>query len=198
MQRINLNMIPGTIRPRVHVSQYDTSRAVKFALYDGDAPFLPGDRYITIEGTKSDGTAFAYGVRSDLSGSVSGNEVTWTPCSQMTLLSESVECELVVYETGGGRTGSCNFFLVVEEAGIADSVDISETDLPALMELLGDATQATEDAAEAAAEATDAAETATEELESIRSTLAAATGNIVQYSLSGTVLTITTVDYTGA
>lgn len=198
-QRVKLNMIPGSIKPRVYASQHDSGiRTVEFSLYYGDDPYSVEGNYITIDGTKSDGTAFSYSVVSDLGGSVSGNIVTWSPNAQMTILAESILCELVVWNGNGSRIGSGNFYLEVETGALGDDVDVSsQTELSGLMEELQEVATTQQQTISAAESATAAAIASTTELESIRSTLNTAVGKIVDYSLSGTVLTITTADYTG-
>lgn len=199
-QVYDLNMIPGYgVKPRIGVSQYDSdNREITFVLYNGDDAYDVTGKPLTIEGTKSDGTAFSYSVIKNLSGSVAGNRITWKPVTQMTAIAENVNCELVVWDTNGSRIGSQNFVLMVEEAGLQNA-DVSQTDLPGLVESFSEAADTLKAASQAATNAANAAtaeaQTSRTELESIRTTLQQASDNIVSYHLSGTVLTITTQDY---
>lgn len=198
VQHYVINMIPGTQKQRVRVSQFDNlQREIEFEVRFGDDDYDLTGKYVTIDGTKSDHTAFSYSVVSDLAGSITGNTVRWKPITQMTILAETINCEMVVWNTqNGSRISSGNFYLEVEPAALNDSTDISATDVSGLLEAMSEFAEQQQSAIEAADDATEAAQNATTELESLRSTLESAVGKIVNYSLAGTVLTITTVDYT--
>ena len=59
MQTINLNLVPGKVKPVVHSSQYDKGRTFRCYLFDGSTNYtLDGTETITIEGQKSDSHIF--------------------------------------------------------------------------------------------------------------------------------------------
>ena len=65
-QTINLNMVPGSVYPVIHVSQYDNdSGALKFNLFNGSAFSVPAGSAVVINGTKPDGYGFSYGLSED-------------------------------------------------------------------------------------------------------------------------------------
>ena len=128
-QTINLNMIPGSIPPVVHVSQYDTDEnALVINLYEGSTPFTSGTT-ATIEGTKPDMTGFTYAA------SYSTNIVTADITEQMTAVAGQVICEVRITD-GDNTVGTQNFILLVEPAALSDSTVISDTDIPLLQQAI--------------------------------------------------------------
>lgn len=196
-QVYDLNMIPGYgVKPRIGVSQYDSdNREITFVLYNGDDAYDVTGKPLTIEGTKSDGTAFSYSVKNNLSGTISGNRVTWKPISQMTIVAENVDCELVVWDTNGSRIGSQNFVLMVEEAGLQNA-DTSQTDLPGLVASFSETAQNVIESAQAATDAANAANAELQEtLPELRSLVADLDEHYVEYTLDGTSLYIYSREY---
>lgn len=144
-QTINLNMVPGSVCPVIHVSQYDNDEdALVFNLYQGSTPFTAGTTAI-IEGTKPDGYGFTYAA------SYSDNTVTADLTQQMTAVSGEVRCELRISDSDN-VVGTQNFILMVEPAALDDNTVVSDSDIPAIA-------AAADYAAEAAASAADAATT---------------------------------------
>ncbi len=131
MQEIILQYAPVSVRPVVHVSQFDEGRPIKLLLYDGVSPITPeSGTSIRVEGIKPDRKGFSF---SDAV-SISGNIVTVTTNKQMTCVAGRVECE-IRFSKGETDIGSLNFDLMVERSPINDDVDISETVLPAIFRL---------------------------------------------------------------
>ena len=127
-QNIKLNVVPGGIIPVVHVSQFDENRTLTFTLYDGEnVASLPAGTTAKIDGTKPSRKAFSYNA------SISNNIVTVNTQTQMTIEPGTVECKIVL-TSGSQIIGSAMFFMEVEQAGVQDDADISETVLPAYME----------------------------------------------------------------
>ncbi|MCR5448461.1 MAG: BppU family phage baseplate upper protein [Solobacterium sp.] len=154
---INANTITLDLNPTyrkkqtVWCSQLDNVlRTLAVTLTDGGIAYDVGasgyDVYI--EGTKPDKKGFSYKV-TDIGGSVSGSVVTVPVQTQMTAVKGVVETEIVL-KSGTDRIGSANFLLVVETAGLADDVDVSETELPAYID---GAQQAAREAEESARKA---------------------------------------------
>ena len=129
MQTNNLNVTPNGVMPRVNVSQYDNDREVHFLLFDGSSSYTPPTgAEIRVEGTKKDGNGFSYEC------TYSGNNVTVTIKSQMTVFAGDVLCELRISK-GDLDIGTLNFILGVEEGALADDIPISDTEIPAIIEL---------------------------------------------------------------
>lgn len=131
MQIINLQIAPTAISPVINVSQFDVGRQFQLKLFDGSLAYeLPTGATAQINGIKPDGTAFSY---TDAV-AVSGNTLTITTKDQMTVLYGIVICEIRISKNGLD-IGTLNFRLDVEHSPIDGDVNISETDIPAIIEL---------------------------------------------------------------
>lgn len=164
MQTINLNLVPGKVKPVVHSSQYDKGRTFRCYLFDGSTNYtLDGTETITIEGQKSDSHIFLYSVTNTHS-----NYVDVATTEQMTAISGLVDCELRI-KKGDTDIGTANFWLEVEKASTENGV-ISDSDISALREVEDSAnaaaTAAGTSAGEAAASAESASDSATTAAES--------------------------------
>ncbi|MBQ1292685.1 MAG: hypothetical protein IIY21_01490 [Clostridiales bacterium] len=153
-QTLKLNLIPGGVLPRVNVSQYDAgSRTIKATLYNGPSLFtIPTGASISVRGTKKDNTGFAYDC------TWSGSVVTFTITEQMAVFPGEVVTELVISKSGQ-ILGTSNFIIWVEDAALKSDVDISETEIPAIIELAREQEANAEASAEAAAQSEDNAAT---------------------------------------
>ena len=128
-QKIKLNIVPGGIIPIINVSQNDIGRVLQFELYDGlSAASITAGTTATIEGTKPDNHAFQY------SATISGNVVTVNTVQQMVIVPGTVECTLTLTYSGQ-VIGTALFFMEVERSGLDMNADVSDTELPALMDL---------------------------------------------------------------
>ena len=144
MQTINLNLVPGKVKPVVHSSQYDVGRSFRCNLFDGSTVLtLDGSETITIEGQKSDSHIFLYSVTN-----TSNNYVDVTTTEQMTAVSGLVDCELRI-KKGTTDVGTANFWLEVEKAATENGT-MSESDISLLREV-EDATESAATTAETAA-----------------------------------------------
>ena len=164
MQTINLNLVPGKVKPVVHSSQYDKGRTFRCYLFDGSTNYtLDGTETITIEGQKSDSHIFLYSVTN-----IHSNYVDVATTEQMTAISGLVDCELRI-KKGDTDIGTANFWLEVEKASTENGV-ISDSDISALREVEDSAnaaaTAAGTSAGEAAASAESASDSATAAAES--------------------------------
>ena len=128
VQDIKLNLVPGGIIPVVHVSQYDVNRVLTFTLYDGNGTAsLPAGTTASIEGTKPSHHGFSYDA------TIASNVVTVNTTQQMTAEHGTVDCKLKL--TAGSQViGTALFLMEVEQAGLADDVIISDTELPVYIE----------------------------------------------------------------
>lgn len=128
VQSINLNLIPTGVMPIIHLSQYDqeSDGALLFMIYNGSLPYDLTGCTAVIEGTKSDSTFFSYPC------TVYNNYITSAVYFQMTALAEDYTGELRI-TNGGDSIGTLNFTFSVERAGVS-TVDVSETEIPGLLE----------------------------------------------------------------
>ena len=121
--------------PAVYVSQLDNNlRSLAITVQDGGVNYdVASSGYdVYVEGTKPDKHGFSYKV-TDIGGTVVGSVVTVPMQTQMTCVQGMVPTEIVL-KSGADRIGSANFLLVVEHAGLAEDVDVSETDIPAYID----------------------------------------------------------------
>ena len=153
-QTLKLNLIPGGVLPRVNVSQYDAgSRTINATLYNGPSLFtIPTGASISVRGTKKDNTGFAYDC------TWFGSVATFVITEQMAVFSGEVVTELVISKDGQ-ILGTSNFIIWVEEAALKSDVDISETELPTIIELAREQEANAAASAEAAAQSEDNATT---------------------------------------
>ena len=150
-QSTKLNLIPGGIPEVVKVSQYDVgSRSLVFTLYNGSTPFTAAGLSAQIRGTKPDKHGFAYDA------TYSAGTVTCELTDQMTVVAGEVTCELVIID-GTNIIGTANFILEVERAALSDDTDISDTELPAIIDLARQNAEAAANSATAAATSATAA-----------------------------------------
>ena len=129
-QTINLNLIPGSLLPRINVSQYDNgSRTLQFNLYNGVSPYeIPSGASVSIVGTKADNTGFEYAC------TYNGSLVSVNITDQMTAFAGEVQAELRIRQSGE-ILGTANFIINVERAALSDDTQISETDIPIIQRI---------------------------------------------------------------
>lgn len=149
MQTIQLDINPSFYSKNpIHLSQYDIIQGgARIELRDAGNPYtIPEGATVSIEGSKPDGTAFAYDDKCEI---INENTVILSITQQMTAVSGRVVCELRIKQ-GDDNIGTCNFWLIIEKAPIPEDVDISDTEIPAYID---GARQQAEAAARSAAEA---------------------------------------------
>lgn len=125
--------------PAVYVSQLDNNlRSLAITVKDGGVNYdVASSGYdVYIEGTKPDYKGFSYEV-TEIGGTIVGSVITVPMQTQMTCVQGMVPTEIVL-KSGTNRIGSANFLLVVERAGLAEDVDLSETDIPAYIDSVDD------------------------------------------------------------
>lgn len=144
MQQVDLQYSPGAVSPVIYVSQMDSGRQFRLVIYNEDgSAFTPeAGTTASIDGIKPDKKAFSYTDNI----SVSGNVVTITTKLQMTCVKGTVVCE-VRFKKDGKNIGTINFNMIVEPSPINEDADISETELPAIIELATEEAQAAIEAA---------------------------------------------------
>lgn len=127
-QQFDLNIIPQTVPVVVPVNQYDTGTGrLIIKLKEGLADYTPVSATVQIQGTKPDKHGFQY------SATISGNTVTADLTQQMTACAGDVRTQVVVTESSG-KTGTFVFILRVQQSALEDDTDISDTELPAIID----------------------------------------------------------------
>lgn len=131
-QTLQLNLVPKGINPRLYATQYDYgSRSLQFEIYNGSERFvLTSAMSAVIEGTKPDRHGFSYSATVDTVNNVVNANLT----QQMTAVEGDTLCEIVLFKSGE-RIGTLNFVLAVQGTGLNDDTDISDTEIPAIIEL---------------------------------------------------------------
>ena len=144
-QEFDLKIIPDSGPVVVHVNQYDTGigRFVIHLLDVDETPYSPTNAVVKIQGTKPDKHGFAY------TATISGSTVTADVTEQMTAVEGIVRTQIVVTDAQG-VTGTFVFHMDVQRSALQDDTDISETELPAIIDL---ARKNAREAAESAAAA---------------------------------------------
>ncbi len=129
-QSINLQITPSGVIPTIYASQFDVGREITFNLYDGATAYIPpAGSTIRFEGKKSDGNAFSYDC------AYTDNVVTVILTDQMTVFAENVTCELRIADINANDIGTLNVILSVEKSPIDGDTSISDTEIPAIIEL---------------------------------------------------------------
>lgn len=127
-QSVILNLIPSGVNPIVHLSQYDQEDdgALLFNIYDGNVLADLTGCTATIEGTKPDGTFFMYPC------TVYSTYLTSAVKFQMTSIAGSYPAEVRI-NRGAENVGTINITMMVEPAGVG-RVDVSDTEIPSLLD----------------------------------------------------------------
>lgn len=137
MQSINLNMIPGGVMPVINLTQFDEGRDFALVILNGaQAADLTGATLL-ISGKKNDDTSFSYGQSDTVKGnyviSVNNNTVTIRNTLQMAAASGEVIATLTIKKSAAD-VSTLNFRIMVQEHPL-DGVDISNTEIPAIIAL---------------------------------------------------------------
>jgi len=129
-QSINLQITPNGVIPTIYASQFDVGREITFNLYDGSTAYTPpAGSTIRFEGKKSDGNGFSYNC------TYVDNVVTVVLTDQMTVFAEDVQCELRIADINANDIGTLNVVLSVEKSPIDENTPMSDTEIPAIVEL---------------------------------------------------------------
>ena len=131
-QAINLQITPSNVMPKIYASQFDIGREIEISLYDGASAYTPPvGTDIRFEGKKPDGNGFSYAC------TYTGNVVTVVTTDQMTVLAGEIPCELRM-SLNGDDIGTLNIIFVIEKSPIDENVPISDTEIPAIIDLARD------------------------------------------------------------
>lgn len=109
METIKLNLIPGTISPVVHVSQYDVGRVFRCLLFEGSSEYVLSNETITIYVRKPDGKL----VTAEVTVTSGAKYVDISTTQQMDAVAGKNICELKISK-GAAVIGTINFYMEVE------------------------------------------------------------------------------------
>lgn len=141
-QYITVNLIPNLSAPAVAcVSQYDVGRPLVFRIYNGvTSADLTGVTAVAV-GTKKSGLGFS------VTGTISGNTVTFSTTLEMTQESGMIPAEIRFSKTGED-IGTANFTLAVEPSphleGTTDGTTETMADLQSQLDALDTRVEALE------------------------------------------------------
>lgn len=158
-QSINLNLIPSGIAEVARVSQFDVGRVLTFAIYQGTDIFTPpSGTSIEVHVQKGDKKICIY-TDSDGSGAVSlsGSTITLTTTLQMAAASGEATLQFRL-KKNGQDIGTLNCSMMVQRDPAADG-DISDSELPAIIDQASEQMERAEAAALAASNSAEAAAT---------------------------------------
>lgn len=136
-QSYDLSITPNHSIVKVHASQWDSGeRQFEFNLYADSIPYLiPTGATIEVRGTKADGHGFAISTSTNPSDiSYSGSTITVKTTKQMTAAAGEQDFKLSII-SGAKVIASARYTLVVDEDTIREDIDISDTEIPAIIEL---------------------------------------------------------------
>lgn len=156
MMQYFLPVIPDSAPIVIPVNQYDyddpnyAGRLVFNLIYEGQTYDMTGAT-ATIQGTKPDGTQFAYDA------AVSGSIVRAKLTQQMTAVYGRTVGNIIVMDGDGNRVGTFAFWLEVQKSALSGEPDPSETEIPALIALATAQAAAAQQSATEAASSADAA-----------------------------------------
>lgn len=147
VQSINLNLIPVGVMPVLHFSQFDrdVDGSIIYMIYNGSVPFDLTNCEAVLEGTKPDSTVFSYPC------TVHNNFLTTPTYSQMTSVLGDYAAEIRISKDGS-VVGTLNFIVSVEVGGIS-TADLSNTEVPTLLDEIQNSVDEAEYWAEQAASA---------------------------------------------
>ena len=141
-QYITVNLIPNLSAPAVAcVSQYDVGRPLVFRVYNGVTSADLTDTTAVAVGTKKSGLGFS------VTGTISGNTVTFNSTLEMTQESGMIPAEIRFSKTGED-IGTANFTLAVEPSphleGTTDGTTETMADLQSQLDALDERVEALE------------------------------------------------------
>lgn len=120
-QYINLNMTPSGVMPILYCSQYDVGRPMGAVVYNGGEAVDLSDYTVTIEATRTDGTAITAAVTTD------GNIGAFVTSATMTNQADKYPAKLVLFDAYGQRVASLAFIMCVTPASMDENaVEIEE------------------------------------------------------------------------
>ncbi len=121
-QYINLDMTPSGVMPVLYCSQYDIGRPLGIVVYNrGEAVDLSAYT-VTIEATRTDGTAITASVTTD------GNIGAFSTTATMTNRADKYPAKMVIVDGSGDRVASLAFVLCVTPGTMDENAESIEED----------------------------------------------------------------------
>lgn len=121
-QFIRLNMIPSGVIPIFNISQYDVGRMLGVYVYAGIRNVNLDNYTVTVEATRSDGTAIIVGVTTN------NNVGTFEVTPVMSNLANSYRAQLVITNENSRRIASLPFIINVIRAAMNENSEAIEED----------------------------------------------------------------------
>lgn len=121
-QYINLNMVPSGVLPVMHCSQYDIGRPLGVVVYDGNTPMDMSAYTVTVEATRTDGTAITAAVTTE------GNVGAFVTTATMTNKEDLYDAQLVIVDGNSNRIASLPFMMHVVKAAMDENAEAIEED----------------------------------------------------------------------
>lgn len=121
-QYINLSMVTSGVLPVLHCSQYDIGRPLGVVVYDSDGAVDMDDYTVTVEATRTDGTAITAAVTTD------GEIGVFTTTATMTNVADKYPAQLVIVDSDSNRVASLPFVMHVVEAAMDEDSEAVEED----------------------------------------------------------------------
>lgn len=121
-QYINLDMVPSGVLPVLYCSQYDIGRPLGMVVYNGGEAVDLDSYTVTIEATRSDGTAIMAAVTTD--GNVGGFATTAT----MTNQADKYLAKMVIVDSSENRVASLAFVMCITPKTMDENAESIEED----------------------------------------------------------------------
>ncbi len=112
-QTYYLHMVPDVVTPTIYLEQYDSNLVTLYFNLIGDSDYytIPSGTYVTLVGSKPDGTAFSYAC------TWSGHTVTAVVTEQMTVVPGIVKAQLRFTDNSGvGVLSSIDLKVVINRS----------------------------------------------------------------------------------
>lgn len=121
-QYINLNMKPSGVLPVLYCSQYDIGRPLGLIVYNESDPVDMDTYTVTIEATRTDGTAIMTAVTTD------GNIGAFATTATMTNRADKYPAKLVLFDSQSRRVASLAFVMCVTPKTMDENAESIEED----------------------------------------------------------------------
>lgn len=121
-QYINLDMVPSGVLPVLYCSQYDIGRPLGMVVYNGGEAVDLDSYTVTIEATRSDGTAITAAVTTD------GNVGAFVTTATMTNQADKYLAKMVIVDSSENRVASLAFVMCVTPKTMDENAESIEED----------------------------------------------------------------------
>lgn len=121
-QYINLDMVPSGVLPVLYCSQYDIGRPLGMVVYNGGEAVDLDSYTVTIEATRSDGTAITVAVTTD------GNVGAFVTTATMTNQADKYLAKMVIVDSSENRVASLAFVMCVTPKTMDENAESIEED----------------------------------------------------------------------